>query len=63
MVKIFNPEPDESVVKTIICRECGVKLQYVPYEVMNYTNRYYDGTSVDIRYIDCPNCVSRVHII
>lgn len=33
MIRIIDEKPDASVVKNVICRNCGVKLEYVPADV------------------------------
>jgi hypothetical protein len=31
-VKVVSTEPDPSVVKYAVCRNCGVRLEYLPME-------------------------------
>jgi len=56
MVTIVNKEPHSSVVKEVICRNCGATLSYVPMEVKEKTYKDYGGGSDTERWIDCPNC-------
>lgn len=53
MVKIIEIGPDPSVVKNVICKECGAKLAYVPRDV-KYTSGW-DGER-GVYEIKCPNC-------
>jgi uncharacterized protein with PIN domain len=55
-VKIVESAPDKSVVKRVVCKYCGVKLEYVSNDVKqkNYTD--ISGTSDTYYWIDCPNC-------
>ncbi len=56
MVTIVNKEPDKSVLKEIICGNCGATLSYVPREVQSYHGRDYSGGSDGSEWVDCPNC-------
>ena len=61
MVKLINDIPDSSVVKRIICKNCGGTLEYVPNDIKqdwdyDWTGKYsYD-------YITCVGCTTRVRI-
>jgi DNA-directed RNA polymerase subunit RPC12/RpoP len=55
MVQIVDPNPDPQVVKYITCRECGVKLSYVPNEGQSYQYSAMGETDTAY-YIVCPNC-------
>ena len=56
MVTIVNKEPDKSVLKEIVCGNCGVTLSYVPREVQSYHGTDYSGGSDGQEWVDCPNC-------
>lgn len=56
MVRIVNEGPDPSVVKQIICRSCGAKLEYVPLDVKRYDGTDYAGGPDGREWIDCPRC-------
>jgi len=62
MVKIIDEEPDPSVVKQIICKSCGVKLEYVPNEVTRQDGRDYSGGADGCEFIMCPKCKKTVVI-
>lgn len=51
MIKIIEQKPDKSVVKTVICRNCGVKLEYVPNDLIHNS-----GNDWSTDHIVCPNC-------
>jgi len=61
-VKIIDPTPDPEVVKRISCRHCGVRLEYVPNDVMSRTSRDYGGGTDVTEYIVCPACTKEVTI-
>ena len=54
-VKVVETKPDPSVVKHIICKNCGAKLEYVPNDVKtkHYTCM---GEPSGSEYVKCPNC-------
>lgn len=60
MVKIIEEKPDPSVVKRVICKSCGVTLEYVPCEVKKYEGRDYSGGPDGQEWIDCPKCTNMV---
>ncbi len=62
MVKIIKKEPDKSVVKQIICRNCGATLEYVPNDVHESNGRDISGGPDNQTWIDCPNCNKKVII-
>jgi ribosomal protein S27E len=57
-VKIIDPIPSKEVVKEVLCKMCGVKLSYVPFDVKYHDSEY----SSDYSYIKCPNCKEEVEI-
>jgi len=62
MVRIIDPNPAPEVVKQVLCRNCGVKLEYVPRDVQTGFNTDYTGCKDSYRYIKCPNCQHEVHV-
>lgn len=54
-IQIINEGPDPSVVKEVLCLNCGVKLSYVPADIERKSYDYYDGVEV-IKTITCPKC-------
>ena len=59
-VRIINDEPDPSVVKQVVCKNCGVKLEYVPADVQDGSYTDYTGSTDPYKYIDCLKCKQRV---
>lgn len=55
-VVVISKTPDPSVVKCVICRNCGVKLQYVPNDVKRHDGKDYTGGADGRTWVDCPNC-------
>jgi hypothetical protein len=59
-MKIISTKPAKSVVKRIVCDECGATLEYVPKDVKRY-----DGTDIGrrpdgMKWVDCPNCKNKI---
>ena len=61
-IKIIDETPDPSVVKRIVCRNCGVKLEYTPNDVKTRNGTDYTGGADGDNYIDCPKCGKRAVI-
>lgn len=55
-IRIVNEVPDPSVVKNVICRKCGVKLEYTPNDVHEQSYTDYSGSRETQRSIHCPKC-------
>lgn len=62
VVRVIDPGPDRSVVKDVVCRKCGAKLEYVPNDVKEKTVHDYGGGSDSYRWIDCPQCNNQVQV-
>ena len=62
MVKIIDPTPCRTVVKAIVCQNCGVKLEYVPKDVRRRDGKDYSGGADGHTYIKCPGCNKKVII-
>lgn len=60
MVRIIDPIPAQSVVKQVLCLNCGVKLEYVPNDVKKVDGRDYSGGSDGHEFINCPSCSKKV---
>jgi hypothetical protein len=59
-IRIIDPNPDKSVVKEVVCRNCGVKLEYTPSDVQQTYKLDYTGGRDDIDYIVCPKCTKNI---
>lgn len=55
-VKIINDKPDKSVVKRIVCKNCGAKLEYLPVDVKSRHGTDYGGGPDGAEWVDCPKC-------
>jgi len=62
MVTVVSTIPHPSVVKEVICRNCGATLQYVPNDIHHETLRDYDGSSDTNYFIQCPPCGKKVTV-
>lgn len=61
-VRVIEEKPDPSVVKQVVCRTCGVKLEYVPQDVQSYQHTDYGGGTDTYKYITCPKCSEKVFV-
>lgn len=55
-VKVISTKPHYSVVKEIICRNCGATLTYVPRDVKRRIGTDMSGCPDGREWIDCPQC-------
>jgi Zn finger protein HypA/HybF involved in hydrogenase expression len=60
-IRIVEEKPDPSVLKRVICRNCGVKLEYVPLDVKSKRVQSFDETET-IHWIECPKCQNHVSV-
>lgn len=60
MVRIVDEGPDPSVVKQVVCRGCGAKLEYVPNDVKVRNGHDYSGGSDGCEWIGCPKFSKQV---
>lgn len=56
MVTVIKKEPDSSVLKEVICQNCGATLSYTPNEVKSRHGTDYGGGPDGAEWVDCPNC-------
>lgn len=59
-ITVVKKEPHPSVVKEIICKNCGCTLQYTPNDELRDYHSDYTGGRDYYSYIDCPECANRV---
>lgn len=69
-IKIISKEPDKSVVKRCVCKNCGATLEYTPNDVLYTPNdveyktyQDYGGGSDTYAEFLCPNCGKKLQII
>ncbi len=62
VVRIIEEKPDPSVVRQVVCQECGVKLEFTKGDVT--TRKYRDISQVECSYcwITCPKCHKEVNV-
>jgi DNA-directed RNA polymerase subunit RPC12/RpoP len=61
-IRVIKKKPDRSVLKTIVCDNCGVTLEYTPKDVKTRNVTDYSGGSDGEEYIRCPECKEKVII-
>lgn len=62
MVKVVSTEPHPSVVKQVVCRNCGATLEYVPADVQKKMDYDYSGSSGYYHYVQCPPCGNEITV-
>jgi ribosomal protein S27E len=62
MVTVVKTEPHSSVVKEVICKNCGATLQYTPVDVKEDYSTDYTGGRDYFKYINCPPCGKKVTV-
>lgn len=62
MVTVVSKPPHRSVVKEVVCRNCGCTLEYVPRDVKERVEVDYGGGRDVYHYIDCPECSNQVTV-
>jgi hypothetical protein len=55
-IKIIKDGPDPSVVKEVVCDNCGATLEYAPIDVRHRDYVDYGGDYDTSYWIDCPKC-------
>ena len=60
MVRVINTDPHKSVVKEVVCRNCGATLEYVPADLQKDYTTDYTGNKEYYHYIRCPQCSKEV---
>lgn len=60
-VKVVSKKPAASVVKKCTCKNCGVKVTYLPKDVteQNAEDFYGCGTG-GMKWITCPSCKEQI---
>jgi DNA-directed RNA polymerase subunit RPC12/RpoP len=62
MVNIVSRVPHPSVVKEVICRNCGSTLTYTPVDIKQIKVSDYGG-GVDVEHvIECPVCNHKIGV-
>lgn len=62
MVTVVSTVPHPSVVKEVVCRNCGSTLSYVPKDIKEQRHYDYGGGSDNYYYIECPSCNDKVFV-
>ena len=61
-IKIINHEPSKEVVKQVICRNCGVTLEYTPNDTVQKSVGDYGGGHDINKSINCPKCSKTINV-
>lgn len=60
MIKIIDTKPHKSVVKEVVCKNCGSTLEYTPSDVKRDYSTDYTGDRDYYNYINCPSCSHKI---
>jgi DNA-directed RNA polymerase subunit RPC12/RpoP len=63
MVKVISTVPHHSVVKEVVCRNCGSTLEYVPKDIKQEIHYDYTGGTDNFKFIECPTCTHKVGVV
>lgn len=55
-VKVIKVKPAKSVVKRVVCDNCGATLEYTPQDLKERHGTDYGGGPDGAEWVDCPNC-------
>ena len=55
-VTVVSTVPHPSVVKEVICKNCGSTLNYVPADIKEEVHTDYGGGRDTVHFIKCPVC-------
>ena len=55
-VRVIKTKPAKSVVKKVVCGECGATLEYTPNDVQEYHGKDYSGGPDGCTWDNCPHC-------
>ncbi len=61
-IRIVEQKPDPSVIRNCICKRCGVKLEYLPLDVLHKTYSDYGGGSDSMSFITCLQCGNTIEV-
>ena len=62
MVTVVSLTPHHSVVKEVVCRNCGALLSYVPADINRRVVSDYAGGKDEVNFIRCPPCGAEVTV-
>jgi DNA-directed RNA polymerase subunit RPC12/RpoP len=62
MIRVIDDKPHPSIVKQVICRNCGSTLEYTPNDVTIDWSTDYTGSRDASNYINCPKCSKRIGV-
>jgi len=62
MIRIIKTEPDKSVTKEVICKNCGSTLEYTPSDVVRDYSTDYTGGRDYYNYIRCLSCSHEITV-
>jgi DNA-directed RNA polymerase subunit RPC12/RpoP len=62
MVTVVSTVPHPSVVKEVVCKNCGATLQYTPNDIKEGKSYDYTGSFDMVYSIKCPPCGNDVFV-
>lgn len=61
-IRIVEEKPDPSVVRKVVCRNCGVSIEYLPVDIQEGRDTDYTGSSDIYHFIECPKCKKEIRV-
>ena len=55
-IQVVDKGPHKSVVKEVICQNCGATLAYTPADVYSRAEKDYGGGIDIVNTVHCPQC-------
>jgi hypothetical protein len=62
MITIVNSEPDPSVLREVICQNCGITLSYLPIDTLTQKLSCMGESEGSYKYIECLGCAARIEV-
>lgn len=62
MVTVVSKVPHPSVIKEVICKNCGSTLNYVPADIQEIVVSDYTGYRDTVYFIKCPPCGHEISV-
>lgn len=62
MVTVVSTIPHPTVVKEVVCKNCGATLSYVPKDIKSHSYKDYDGGGNTDYFIKCPPCGEKIYV-
>lgn len=62
MIRIIDDKPHPTVVRQVVCKNCGVTIEYTPNEIKSKNVSDYGGGSDTYHFLKCPKCDHTIYV-